>query len=165
MCAKYTKALHAWASLTQVLGVVQRNSYCLVLWTCSKAINDDTKKSIKCDSCLSWFHFDRVSLKNLKVLSPRSGFVTQAMACIIVLCFIIIKCILWVSLNAFLTFNALKTLVILIGQETKTFIMLGEVGMANKSTKTTQTSVWMAQHNERTRLHDLSSMPTNLCVH
>ena len=31
---------------------------------------------------------------------------------------------------------------------TKTFTMLGEVGMANKSTKTTQTNVWMAQHNE-----------------
>ena len=29
------------------------------------------------------------------------------------------------------------------------------VGMANESTKTTQTSVRMAQHNERTRLHDL----------
>ena len=37
-------------------------------------------------------------------------------------------------------------------QETKTFTMLGEVGMANESTKTTQTSVRMAQHNERTRL-------------
>ena len=34
----------------------------------------------------------------------------------------------------------------------KTFTMLGEVGMANESTKTTQTSVRMAQHNERTRL-------------
>ena len=37
-------------------------------------------------------------------------------------------------------------------QETKTFTMLGEVGMANKSTKTTvaqmQASVRMAQHNE-----------------
>ena len=33
-------------------------------------------------------------------------------------------------------------------QETKTFTMLGEVGMANESTKTTQTSVRMAQHNE-----------------
>ena len=50
-------------------------------------------------------------------------------------------------------------------QETKTFTMLGEVGMANESTKTTQTSVWMAQHNERTRLHDLSCTPTNLRVH
>ena len=28
--------------------------------------------------------------------------------------------------------------------------MLGEVGMANESTKTTQTSVWMSQHNEQT---------------
>ena len=37
-------------------------------------------------------------------------------------------------------------------QETKTFTMLGEVGMAIKSTKTTQTSVRMTQHNERTRL-------------
>ena len=46
----------------------------------------------------------------------------------------------------------------LVVQETKTFTMLGEVGMANKSTKTTQTSVRMTQHNERTRLHDL-------CVH
>ena len=50
-------------------------------------------------------------------------------------------------------------------QETKTFTMLGEVGMANESTKTTQTSVRMAQHNERTRLHDLSCTPTNLCMH
>ena len=50
-------------------------------------------------------------------------------------------------------------------QETKTFTMLGEVGMANESTKTTQTSVRMAQHNERTRLHDLSCTPTNLRVH
>ena len=50
-------------------------------------------------------------------------------------------------------------------QETKTFTMLGEVGMANESTKTTQTSVWMAQHNGRTRLHDLSCTPTNLHVH
>ena len=33
--------------------------------------------------------------------------------------------------------------------------MLGEVEMANESTKTAQTSVQMAQHNERTRLHDL----------
>ena len=41
----------------------------------------------------------------------------------------------------------------------KTFTMLGEVGMANKSTKTIQTSVRMAQHNERTRLHDLSCTP------
>ena len=40
----------------------------------------------------------------------------------------------------------------------KTFTMLGEVGMANESTKTTQTSVWMAQYNEQTRLHDLSCM-------
>ena len=34
------------------------------------------------------------------------------------------------------------------------FTMLGEVGMANKSTNTTQTSLRMAQHNayERTRL-------------
>ena len=46
-----------------------------------------------------------------------------------------------------------------------TFTMLGEVGMANESTKTTQTSVRMAQHNERTRLHDLSCTPTNLRVH
>ena len=30
--------------------------------------------------------------------------------------------------------------------------MLGEVGMANESTKTTQTSVRMAQHNEQTGL-------------
>ena len=37
--------------------------------------------------------------------------------------------------------------------------------MANESTKTTQISVWMAQHNERTRLHDLSCTPTNLRVH
>ena len=44
----------------------------------------------------------------------------------------------------------------------KTFTMLGEVGMANKPSKTTQTSVRMAQHNERTRLHDLSCTPTNL---
>ena len=36
--------------------------------------------------------------------------------------------------------------------ETKTSTMLGEVGMANESTKTTQTSVWMAQHNEQTWL-------------
>ena len=47
-------------------------------------------------------------------------------------------------------------------QETK---MLGEVGMASELTKTTQTSVQMAQHNERTRLHDLSCTPTKLCVH
>ena len=50
-------------------------------------------------------------------------------------------------------------------QETKTFTMLGEVGMANESTKTTQTSVQMARHNEQTRLHDLSCTPTNLRVH
>ena len=43
--------------------------------------------------------------------------------------------------------------VMYILQETKIFTMLGEVEMANESTKTTQTSVWMAQHNERTRLH------------
>ena len=54
---------------------------------------------------------------------------------------------------------------ITIVQETKTFAMLGEVGMANESTKTTQTSVRMAQHNERTRLHDLLCTPTNLRVH
>ena len=54
---------------------------------------------------------------------------------------------------------------VIILQETKTFTMLEEVGMANKSTKTTQTSVRMAQHNERTRLHDLSCTLTNLCVH
>ena len=34
------------------------------------------------------------------------------------------------------------------------------VGMANESTKTTQTSVRMTQHNKRTRLHDLSCTPT-----
>ena len=46
-------------------------------------------------------------------------------------------------------------------QETKkTFTILVEVGMANESTNTTQTSVWMAQHNERTRLHDLSFTPS-----
>ena len=33
-------------------------------------------------------------------------------------------------------------------QETKTFTLLGEVGMANESTKTKQTSVQMAQHNQ-----------------
>ena len=38
------------------------------------------------------------------------------------------------------------------GTRDKTFTMLGEVGMANESTKTTQTSVRMAQHNEQTRL-------------
>ena len=38
------------------------------------------------------------------------------------------------------------------GTRDKTFTMLGEVGMANESTKTTQTSVRVAQHNERTRL-------------
>ena len=32
--------------------------------------------------------------------------------------------------------------------------------MANKSTKSTQTSVRMAQHNERTRLHELLCTPT-----
>ena len=37
-------------------------------------------------------------------------------------------------------------------QETTTFTTLGEVGMTNESTKTTQTSVWMAQHNVQTRL-------------
>ena len=42
--------------------------------------------------------------------------------------------------------------------------MLGEVGMANESTKNAQTSVWMAQHNERTRLHELLCTPTNLRV-
>ena len=42
------------------------------------------------------------------------------------------------------------------------FTMLRDVGMANKPTKTTQISVRMAQHNERTRLHDLSCIPTNL---
>ena len=36
----------------------------------------------------------------------------------------------------------------IILQEIKTFTMLGEVGMANESPKTTQTSVRMAQHNE-----------------
>ena len=50
-------------------------------------------------------------------------------------------------------------------QGTKTFTMLGEVGMANESTKTTQTSVRLAQHNEQTRLHDLSCTPTNIHVH
>ena len=46
-------------------------------------------------------------------------------------------------------------------QETKTFTILGEVGVANEIlTKTTQTSVWMAQHNEQTRLRDLSCTPT-----
>ena len=54
---------------------------------------------------------------------------------------------------------------LVVAQETKTFTMLGEVGIANELTKTTQTSVWMAQHNERTRLHDLTRTPTNLCVH
>ena len=34
------------------------------------------------------------------------------------------------------------------------------VGMANELTESTQTSVWMAQHNERTRLHDLLCTPT-----
>ena len=38
------------------------------------------------------------------------------------------------------------------GTRDKTFTMLGEVGMANESTKTTQASMRMAQHNERTRL-------------
>ena len=47
-----------------------------------------------------------------------------------------------------------------IQQDTKTFTMLEGVGMANKSTKSTQTSVRMAQHNERTRLHDLPCTPT-----
>ena len=32
--------------------------------------------------------------------------------------------------------------------------------MANKSTKTTQTNVWMAQYNEQTRLQDLSCTPS-----
>ena len=31
-------------------------------------------------------------------------------------------------------------------------IIIGSPGMANESTKTTQTSMRMAQHNERTRL-------------
>ena len=35
----------------------------------------------------------------------------------------------------------------ILAKETKTFSMLGEVGMANESTKTTQTSVRMAEHN------------------
>ena len=34
----------------------------------------------------------------------------------------------------------------------KIFTMLGEVGMANELTKTTQTSVWMAQCNEQNKV-------------
>ena len=34
------------------------------------------------------------------------------------------------------------------GQETKTFAILGEIGMANKSIKTTQTSVRIAQRDK-----------------
>ena len=31
-------------------------------------------------------------------------------------------------------------------QETKTFTLSGEIGMANESTKTTQTSAWMVHY-------------------
>ena len=44
--------------------------------------------------------------------------------------------------------------------------MLGEVGMANESTKTTQTSVRMLNTmNEQGCMHDVSCTPTNLRVH
>ena len=38
------------------------------------------------------------------------------------------------------------------GTRDKNIYNVRGVGMANESTKTTQTSVWMAQHNKQTRL-------------
>ena len=61
--------------------------------------------------------------------------------------------------------KSLQSLLMYLTEETKTFTMLGEVGRANEWTKTTQTSVQMAQHNEQTRLHDLLCTPTNLHTH
>ncbi len=41
---------------------------------CSKAIDDDAENSIMCDSCLSWFHFCCVSVRNVS-----NGFVANVM--------------------------------------------------------------------------------------
>ena len=46
----------------------------------------------------------------------------------------------------------------------KTFTMLGEVGMANESTKTTQTSVRMAQHNEQGCMTCHAHLPNYACT-
>ena len=52
----------AWSALTNVLDVLRSNLvwYCGV---CAKEINDETEDSIKCDSCLIWFHFQCACIK------------------------------------------------------------------------------------------------------
>ena len=54
----------AWAAVLQVVEVVRS-----AVWfcgACSKEINDETENSIMCDSCLSWFHFPCVTIKDTK---------------------------------------------------------------------------------------------------
>ena len=52
----------AWCTLTNVLDVLRSNLvwYCGL---CAKEMCDETENSIKCDSCLTWFHFQCVGIK------------------------------------------------------------------------------------------------------
>ena len=57
----------ARCALTNVLGVLRSNP----VWyygICAKEINDETENSIKCDSCLTWFHFQCTCIKQ----SPKA---------------------------------------------------------------------------------------------
>ena len=52
----------AWCAVTNVLDVLRSN----VVWycgICAKEINDEIEDSIKCDSCLTWFHFQCARIK------------------------------------------------------------------------------------------------------
>jgi len=57
----------AWCALTNVLDVLWSNLmwYCGI---CAKEINDETEDSVKCDSCLTWFHFQCACIKK----SPKA---------------------------------------------------------------------------------------------
>ena len=52
----------AWCAVMNVVESMKKNA----VWfcgSCTKSICDDTENSIVCESCLTWFHFECVSLK------------------------------------------------------------------------------------------------------
>ena len=65
-CRKYCSE-DAWLAITSVVEAIRVNP----VWYCGRCTNpilDETESSIVCDSCLMWFHFKCLNLKQ----SPKS---------------------------------------------------------------------------------------------
>ena len=60
-CKKYFTQ-DGWLAVQNVLRAIQKNPayYC---GSCTRPIDDDEEDSIQCDSCLVWYHFKCVNLK------------------------------------------------------------------------------------------------------